>query len=139
FLGLLEVLSSQYRRNERRNNMDGNDLEFFLTPGGGPVDKYAPAQQRYKDVHQNFRMAMAAPADLPEFQDNVAAVWTEKYWDMDVVELRAREKRIKENKDEINDKVEEGKLSREEGNAALEKLHAKVFTPRELSLLPENW
>ncbi|MFO7902704.1 MAG: sialate O-acetylesterase, partial [Pirellulaceae bacterium] len=106
---------------------------------GGPVDKYAPAQQRYKDVHQNFRMAMAAPADLPEFQDNVAAVWTEKYWDMDVVELRAREKRIKENKDEINDKVEEGKLSREEGNAALEKLHAKVFTPRELSLLPENW
>ncbi|MGM0491250.1 MAG: hypothetical protein ACQESR_31365, partial [Planctomycetota bacterium] len=31
-LGLLEVLSSQYRRNERRNNMDGNDLEFFLTP-----------------------------------------------------------------------------------------------------------
>ncbi|MGM0485801.1 MAG: hypothetical protein ACQESR_03450, partial [Planctomycetota bacterium] len=32
FLGVLEVLSSQYRRNERRNNMDGNDLEFFLTP-----------------------------------------------------------------------------------------------------------
>lgn len=105
---------------------------------GGPVDKYAPAQQRYKDVHQNFRMAMAAPADLPEFQDNVAAVWTEKYWDMDVVELRAREKKIEENKDEINDKVKEGQLSREEGNAALEKLYAKVFTPRELVTLKES-
>ncbi|MGM0486662.1 MAG: hypothetical protein ACQESR_07860, partial [Planctomycetota bacterium] len=35
--GLLEVLSSQYRRNERRNNMDGNDLEFFLTPARPPL------------------------------------------------------------------------------------------------------
>ena len=43
---------------------------------GGPTDQYGPDQQRYKATHQNFRDAMAAPAKLPEFQGNVAAMLT---------------------------------------------------------------
>ena len=105
---------------------------------GGPVDQYRPDQQRYKDVHQNFRMAMAAPAALPEFQGNVVAVLTEKYWDMDVVELREREKKIKQQVNDINDEMKAGKLSREEGKAALDKLYAETFNPREMVILKES-
>lgn len=105
---------------------------------GGPTDKYGPDQQRYKSTHQSFRDAMAQPATLPEFQGNVAAVLTENYWDMEVVELRTKENTIKQKKDEINNKVKEGKLSREEGTAALDSLYAEVFTPRELVILKES-
>lgn len=105
---------------------------------GGPVDKYPPDQQRYKSVHDNFRTAMAAPAALPEFEGNVLAVLTEKYWDLDVVALRVRESKIKPEIDEINQTMKEGTLSREEGNAALEKLYAETFTPRELVILKDS-
>jgi alpha-galactosidase len=105
---------------------------------GGPVDRYGPDQQRYAGVHQNFRNAMAAPAALPEFQDNVAVVLTEKYWDMQVVDLREKEKQIKPQVDEINRQVKESELTREEGNAALERLYAQTFTPRELVILKES-
>jgi len=105
---------------------------------GGPVKDYSPRQMRYKDVHQNFRNAMAAPAALPEFEGNVAAVLTENYWDKDVVELRRREEEIKPQREQINKEVKEGKLSREEGAAALDKLYAETFTPRELVILKES-
>ncbi|MFO7906410.1 MAG: sialate O-acetylesterase [Pirellulaceae bacterium] len=105
---------------------------------GGPVDQYPPEKQRYKAIHHNFRKAMAAPAALPEFKGNVAAVLTEKYWDMQVVELRARENKINPKKDEINKKMKEGEMGREEGKAALEKLYAEIFTPREMVILKES-
>jgi alpha-galactosidase len=105
---------------------------------GGPVDEYRPDQQRYKCVHQNFRTAMAAPAALPEFQGNVVAVLTEQYWDMDVVELREKEKTIKQQVDGINDEMKAGKLSREEGKAALDRLYAETFSPREMVILKES-
>ena len=81
---------------------------------------------------------MAQPAILPDFQGNVATVLTENYWDMEVVELRTKENTIKQKKDEINNEIKEGKLSREEGSAALDKLYAEVFTPRELVILKES-
>lgn len=105
---------------------------------GGPIDKYGPEKQRYKDVHGNFRKAMAAPAALPEFKGNVAAVFTGQYWDMEVVAIRKRERALKAKKDAINAATKSGKLSREEGKAALDKLYAEAFTPRELKLLKES-
>jgi hypothetical protein len=36
------------------------------------------------DKNVNFRKAMAAPADLPEFKGNVAAVDTAPFWDKDI-------------------------------------------------------
>ncbi len=132
-------LLAQFIRDVRKDLFAPN-LPFVIgvMGVGGPVEKYRPDQQRYKDVHQNFRDAMAAPAALPEFQGNIAAVLTEKYWDMDVVKLREREKQIKQQVDEINNGMKEGKLSREEGNAALDKLYAETFTPRELVILKES-
>jgi alpha-galactosidase len=105
---------------------------------GGPVEKYPPEQLRYKEVHRNFRMAMAAPAALPEFRGNVAAVLTERYWDMKVVELREKEKTIEHEVKEINDQVKKGTLSRENGKSALDTLYAKTFTPREMEILEKS-
>ncbi len=102
---------------------------------GGPVGQYLPSQQRYKAVHQNFRDAMAAPAEWPEFKGNVANVLTEKYWDMELAGLRAREA-------EINQKVKElrsaGQLSREEQKSAEAMSRRKEFTERELEILQKG-
>lgn len=102
---------------------------------GGPVDMYLPDQQRYKSVHQNFRNAMAAPATLPEFKGNVATVLTEKYWDMELVELRAREAKIKQG---VRKLQSEGKLGRDELKAVQENQRAKEFTKRELEILQKG-
>lgn len=63
---------------------------------GGPVAEYGPSQKRYQTVHQNFRSAMAAPAELPEFKDRVAAVLTETYWDPQLRELTGRDEALKQ-------------------------------------------
>lgn len=58
---------------------------------GGPTALYD--SPRYKGVHQNFRDAMAAPAGMPEFKDNVAVVLTEKFWDRELdAAVSAKEK-----------------------------------------------
>lgn len=105
---------------------------------GGPTDSYGPDQQRYKAVHQNFRNAMAAPADLPEFKGSVVAVQTGDYWDMEFVALQTRERSIKPEVDELNRRVKEGELSSEAGKAAIEKLYTETFTPREMMILRES-
>ena len=81
---------------------------------------------------------MAAPASMPEFKGNVAAVRTEQYWDMELVELRTREEKFKAKRDEINAAVKAKKMTRQEGEAALEKLYASEFNPKELKLLKES-
>jgi hypothetical protein len=123
-----------------RKDLSAPNLPFVIgvMGVGGPVDQYRPDQQRYAGVHQNFRDAMAAPAALPEFQGNVAAVLTEQYWDMRVVELREREQQIKPQVDEINQQVKDGKLTRDEGDAALDQRYAQTFTPQELVVLKES-
>jgi hypothetical protein len=132
-------LLAQFIRDVRKD-LSAPEMPFVIgvMGVGGPIDKYPPEQQRYKGIHHNFRMAMAAPAALPKFKGNVVAVLTEKYWDMEVFELRARENTIKQKRDEIDDEMKDGKLSREEGKAALEKLYAEIFSPREMVILRES-
>jgi len=66
-------------------DLSAPELPFVIGVLGvnGPVAQYGPNRQRYKSTHQNFRWAMAAPASLPEFKDNVAAVLTENQGDLD--------------------------------------------------------
>jgi len=61
-----------------RKDLDAPKLPFVIgvLGVGGPTDKYGKDQARNKSTHQNFRDAMAAPANLPEFKGNVAAVLT---------------------------------------------------------------
>ena len=105
---------------------------------GGPTNKYGPDQQRYKNIHQNFRDAMAAPAALPEFKGNVATVLTENYWDMEVTALREKERTLKPKVDELNKAVKDKKLTRAATEAAQTKLYSETFTPQELVLLKDS-
>jgi hypothetical protein len=43
------------------------------------------------DKHVNFRKAMAAPADMPEFKGNVVAVDTAPFWDHDIAAAQPKQ------------------------------------------------
>ena len=105
---------------------------------GGPTDQYGPDQKRYQGIHQHFRDAMAAPASLPEFKDNVIAVRTENYWDMEVVRLRNREKTFKAELNEIKASIKSGTLTREKGQEATDRLYESNFDERELEILKQS-
>ncbi|MCA9139871.1 MAG: hypothetical protein KDB00_24025 [Planctomycetales bacterium] len=132
-------LMAQFIR-DVRSDLSAPELPFVIgvLGVGGPTDKYGKDQMRYKPVHQSFRDAMAAAAKLPEFQGNVAAVLTENYWDMQATALRDREKSIKSKLDEIRDQIKSKTLSREEGQAATDKLYAATFNDRELEILKKS-
>ncbi|MFT7515089.1 MAG: hypothetical protein ACI9QL_004316 [Candidatus Omnitrophota bacterium] len=107
---------------------------------GGPTDLYGDNQKRYKGVHDNFRNAMAAPADLPEFKGNVTAVRTENYWDpeLDAVaekksNIAAEARRLKDENKGYPKKA--GTISPKEQNERVEAMRAELITPRDLELL----
>ena len=123
-----------------RKDLSAPELPFVIgvLGVGGPVREYGPDQKRYSAVHQNFRDAMAAPASLPEFRGNVTAVLTENYWDQEVTQLRARERDLKPQQDEIEQAIKSGQLSKTDGQAAIEKLYAEHFSERERTLMRDS-
>ena len=76
-----------------RRELNAPELPFVIgvLGVGGPTAEYD--SPRYKGVHQNFRDAMAAPAELPEFKGNVTAVLTEKFWDKKLETVRSMKER----------------------------------------------
>lgn len=99
---------------------------------GGPTADYGPDQQRYKTTHQNIRDAMAAPAKLPEFKGNVAAVLTEKYWDRELTVARQKDSDLKA---QAKKQAKDAKLKPAEEKAAQDKLRATGLTERERKIL----
>lgn len=120
-----------------RRDLSTPDLPFVIgvLGVGGPVGKYGPSQKRYAGIHQNFRSAMAAPAQWPEFKGNVSSVLTENYWDMELVALRARDGEVNQ---KVKQLVSNGDIQKSEQNAAREKLRAEMFSPRELETLKKG-
>jgi alpha-galactosidase len=120
-----------------RKDLDSPKLPFVIgvLGVGGPTADYGPDQQRYKATHQNFRDAMAAPAKLPDFKGNVAAVLTEKYWDRELTLAKAKDNEVKQRAKKL---ATEGKLKPAEEKAALEKLRAEVLTERERMVLEKG-
>ena len=102
---------------------------------GGPTSEYGPTEQRYKATHQNFRDAMAAPASLPEFKGNVAAIRTEQYWDRELKVARTKEN---EAKDKAKKLAKEQKLKPAEERALTEKMRAESLTERERLVLEKG-
>ncbi|PAY21263.1 hypothetical protein CKO51_01405 [Rhodopirellula sp. SM50] len=117
-----------------RKDLSAPEMPFVIgvMGVGGPVDKYGPSQQRYKSTHDGFRKAMAAPAAMPEFRGNVAAVLTENYWDAELDELKDRGGKIKAKSQELN---KDPNLSRQQREQALAQFREKLYTPRELEIL----
>ena len=119
---------------EVREDLSSPELPFVIgvMGAGGPVDKYAPEQKRYAGVHTNFRDAMAAPADLPEFSGSVIAARTEKYWDDELGMLSQRWGKVNaKNRSLRQDKS----LSDDERASELEKFKSELYTPEELKIL----
>jgi len=54
---------------------------------GGDLQRTEPTMAKWT---REFRKAMAAPANMPEFKGNVAAVHTEKFWEPELEELQLR-------------------------------------------------
>lgn len=132
-------LLTQFIRDVRRD-LDVPQLPFVIgvLGVGGPTALYAPDQQRYRRVHQNFRDAMAAPAELPEFQGHVATVLTENYWDQEFVRLRERETEFKTTLDHLREAAKQGELTNAQRDAAIEKMYAENFTPDERVVLQQS-
>lgn len=120
-----------------RRDLNAPKLPFVIgvMGVGGPTAEYGPDEQRYKATHQNFRDAMAAPAKLPEFKGNVAAVLAEKYWDRELKVARAKEAKLK---DQAKQQAKGGKLKPAEEKAAADKLLAEGLTQRERQVLEKG-
>ena len=78
---------------------------------------------------------MAAPAQMPEFKGNVAAMRTEKYWDL---ELSAAQKKDTDIKNQVKKLIKESKLKPAEEKAALEKMRLEGLTERERLILEKG-
>lgn len=120
-----------------REDLNAPHLPFVIgvLGVGGPTSEYGLDERRYKATHQNFRDAMAAPAQLPEFKGNVAAVLTEKYWDRELKAARAKENEIKQRAKKL---AKEGNMNPADEKAALDELRAEGLTERERLVLEKG-
>lgn len=120
-----------------RKDLNSPKLPFVIgvLGVGGPVAEYGPEQQRYKSIHQNFRDAMAAPAQLPEFKGNVAAMLTEKYWDRELNDAKEKSESIKQKAKKL---AAENKLQPDAAKSALEKLLTEELSERERLVLEKG-
>lgn len=80
---------------------------------------------------RHFRKAMAAPAEMPEFKGQVAAVSTEQFWEPRLEELQGRWKRVKEK----NGELKKQGLSKEAQKAAIDEFLKTVYSPEEWKLM----
>ena len=120
-----------------RKDLNAPKLPFVIGVLGvrGPTAEFGPDKQRNKPHQDNFRDAMAAPALLPEFKGNVAAVLTEKYWDRELSAAREKDNDLKQQAKKLAAK---GKMKPAEEKAALERLRAEGLTERERLVLEKG-
>lgn len=102
---------------------------------GGPTSEYGPGEQRCKSTHQNFRVAMAAPALMPEFKGNVATIRTERYWDQELSAAKAKDSAIMDNAKTL---AAPRKLNPAKASADLEKMRMEGVTEREQLVLEKG-
>ena len=75
---------------------------------------------------------MAAPAKLAEFQGNVTAVLTEKYWDL---ELKAALRKDAELRDQAKKRAKEANLKPSDEKAAHDQLRSTGLSERERKII----
>ena len=78
---------------------------------------------------------MAAPAKLPEFKGNVAAVLVEKYWDRELSDVKAKENAIKQTAKKL---AADSKMKLAEERALQEKMRNERLTERERLVLEKG-
>lgn len=95
------------------------------------TERYRQIEPEHIPWLREFRRAMAAPAEMPEFKGTVAAVRTEEFWEPRLEELQGRWKRVKAKNGELK---AEG-LGRAERDAAMEEFLKTVYDPEEWHLM----
>tara|TARA_R100000789_G_scaffold100323_1_gene109806 strand:- start:575 stop:1783 length:1209 start_codon:yes stop_codon:yes gene_type:complete len=86
-----------------------------------------------------FREAMTAPAKLPEFKGNVAAIHTSPFWDKPLADIQEKYEKVNQmayllrtqNKNAPN---ADGSMSREDQLSYLKKYEANLVSPEEVTL-----
>ena len=118
-----------------RKDLSAPNMRFVIgvMGVGGILDLERP--NRYTPIHDGFRKAMAAPAEMPEFKGNVVNVLTEKYWDSQLEQLVGRSEKVKVKSQELK---KEGTLTPDQQKAEVEKFRAGLFTPEELLILQKG-
>ncbi|MEM7262549.1 MAG: sialate O-acetylesterase, partial [Planctomycetota bacterium] len=116
-----------------RNALDAPKLPFVIGVLGvdGPITNVS---ERYRKTHGFFRDAMAAPASMPEFQGNVAAVRTGQYWDMPLDRVQKKFAKVNQRRRELEKKMKSGDLSREEFDVQTAKYRNEILTEEEIRL-----
>lgn len=122
-----------------RKDLNAPKLPFVIGVMGvdGPLENYE--NEHHKLVHCNFRKAMAAPAQMPEFKGNVFAVETAPFWDMALDKVW--KKKAKANNKEFVLKIKhhdhenaDGHMSEEDIKAFMKKYREKLITEEDLAL-----
>ena len=115
-----------------RKDLSAPDMKFVIgvMGVGGPLEKYE--NKYYQAIHGNYRAAMAAPAELPEFKGNVTAVFTENYWDGQLSELVNRRGKINAKRREL---AKNQSLNRAQRDKAIAEFTDEIFTKEEQAIL----
>jgi alpha-galactosidase len=86
-----------------------------------------------------FRKAMAAPASLPEFQGNVAAVETAPFWSEELGAIDKKHEQVRQMRHYLDSKHKDhanadGKMTEEQKREFMKKFEADLITPAEVAL-----
>ncbi|RYD82297.1 MAG: hypothetical protein EOP84_09600, partial [Verrucomicrobiaceae bacterium] len=86
-----------------------------------------------------FRKAMAAPAELPEFRGNVAAVQTAPFWSAELSAIADKHEKVRQMSYFLNSKHKDhankdGTMTEEQKREYLKKVEADLITPAEAAL-----
>jgi hypothetical protein len=119
-----------------RNDLSAPDMNFVIgvVGVGGLLEKYE--NQRDRVVHANFRRAMAAPADMPEFKGNVTAVQTAPYWDEALAAIDAKHGEVNQMSYDLRTKDsnhanKDGAMTEQEQAAFVTNFRAELISPEE--------
>lgn len=130
--GLYSELLSHFIRDVRKD-LEAPDLPFLIgvMGVGGLQDDSADMLA--------FRKAMAAPAELAEFEGNVTAVPTAPFWSDELGAIDEKRGRVNQMRYFLDSQHQEhanaeGRMTDEEKHAYLEKYAAELISPAEVAL-----
>lgn len=95
------------------------------------TERFRQIEPKHIPWLREFRKAMAAPAEMPEFKGTVAAVNTEEFWEPRLEELQGRWKQVKAKNGELRSLG----LSKDAQKAAMDEYLKTVYNPEEWKLM----
>ncbi len=95
------------------------------------TERYRQIEPEHIPWLREFRKAMEAPAEMPEFKGHVVAVRTEGFWEPKLEELQGRWKLVKARNGELKAQG----LTKEQQKIAMDEFLKTVYNPEEWKLM----